>query len=56
MTFKNIFLKELRDSTDAVQGIAQARRWPCEPIILSIGPFEGPTEVQLNSWQKPSSL
>ena len=25
-------------------------RWPCEPIILSIGYFEAPTEFQLNSW------
>ena len=28
----------------------QAVRWPCEPVILSIGHFEGPTEVELNSW------
>ena len=31
------------------QGSAQNVRWPCQPIILLIGHFEGPTEVQLNS-------
>ena len=33
-------------------GIAQNVRWTCEPIILSIGRFEGPSKVQLNSWCK----
>ena len=32
------------------QGIVQTVRWPCEPIILLIGHFEGPTEAQLKSW------
>ena len=31
-------------------------RWPCKPIILLIGHFEGLTEVQLNSWWKAASL
>ena len=35
---------------------AQDVRWPCEPIILSIGHFEGLTEVQLNIWWKVFSL
>ena len=38
------------------QGTAQTFRWPCEPTILSIGHFESPTEVQLNSWWKTASL
>ena len=29
------------------QGTAQTVRWPCKLIILSIGHFQGPTEVQL---------
>ena len=37
-------------STHGAQGIAQTVRWPCEAIILLIGHFKGPTEVQLNSW------
>ena len=32
------------------QGTAQTFRWPCKPIILSIGHFQSPTELQLNSW------
>ena len=40
---------EFLDSAHCAQGIAQTIRWPCELIILSIGYFEGPTEVQLNS-------
>ena len=31
-------------------------RWPCKPIIFLIGHFEGPTEFQLKSWYKASSL
>ena len=31
------------------QGSAQNVRWPCQPIILLIGHFGGPTEVQLSS-------
>ena len=54
MTFKKIFVKEFSDSTHGIQAIAETLRWPCEPIILSIGHFESPTEVQLNSWQKAS--
>ena len=30
--------------THGAQGVAQTATWPCEPIILSIGPFESPTE------------
>ena len=50
MTFKKIFVKEFSDHIHGIQKIAQTLRWSCEPIILSIGHFEGPTEVQLNSW------
>ena len=32
------------------QGTILNVRAPCELIILSILHFEGPTEVQLNSW------
>ena len=56
MPFKNIFVKEFSDSTHGIQGIAQTLRWPCEPIILSIEHFEGPTEVQLNIRQKATNL
>ena len=31
-------------------------RWPCGSIILLIGHFKSPTEVQLNSWLKTASL
>ena len=34
---------------DGTQGTFQSVRWPCETTILSIGHFESPTEVQLNS-------
>ena len=37
-------------STHGAEEIAQTVRWLCEPIILSIGPFDSPAEVQLNSW------
>ena len=37
-------------SSQGTHRTLQVVRWPCEPIILSIGHFEGPTEVQLNSW------
>ena len=37
-------------NTGGTHGTLQAVRWPCEPIILSIGHFEGQMEVQLNSW------
>ena len=41
---------EFLANTDGTHGTLQTVRWPCEPIILSIGHFEGRTEVQLNSW------
>ena len=37
-------------NTDDTHGTLKTVRWPCEPIISSIGHFEGPTDVQLNSW------
>ena len=48
--FKEIFVKEFSDSTYGIQEVAQTLIWSWESIILSIGYFEGPTEVQLNSW------
>ena len=36
---------ELFTNTHGAQGIAQTVKWPCEPIILSIGHFKRPTEV-----------
>ena len=50
MTYKKIFVKEFTDSTNSIQGIAYTLRWLCEQILLSLGHFEGLTEVQLNSW------
>ena len=47
MTFKKIFVMEFSDSKHGIRVIAQTLRWPCEPIILLIGHFEGPTKVQL---------
>ena len=47
---------EVSAGTHGTQGIAQTFRWPCELITLSIGHFEGPTEVQLNSWWKAASF
>ena len=41
---------EFLSNTDGTNQILQIGRWPCEPIILSNGHFEGPTEVQLNIW------
>ena len=41
---------EFLADTDGTHGILQTVRWSCEPIILSMGHFEGPSEVQLNSW------
>ena len=49
-------MKEFSDSTYGIQEIAQTFIWSWESIILSIGYFEGPTEVQLNSWWKTVSL
>ena len=36
-------------NTDGTQKTLQTVRWLCEPVILSIGHFEGRPEVQLNS-------
>ena len=41
---------EFLTSAQGTNRTLQSVRWPCEPIILSIGHFESPTEVQLNSW------
>ena len=60
--FKNLLIckifsaKESSASTHGSQGTAQTVRWPCEPIILSIGHFEGQTEVKLSSWWRTVSL
>ena len=32
------------------KGTAQTVTWLCEAMFLPINHFEGPTEVQLNSW------
>ena len=47
---KKKLLMEFLASSQGTHRTLQVVRWPCEPIILSIGHFEGPTEVQLNSW------
>ena len=47
---KNNSVMEFLVNTDCIHGTLQTVRWPCEPIILSIEHFEGPTEIQLNSW------
>ena len=47
---------EFLANTDDTHGTLESVRWSCEPIILSVGHFEGSTEVQLNSWLKTSSL
>ena len=36
--------------SQGTQGTPQTISWPCEPIILPIGHFQGPAEVQLKSW------
>ena len=43
-------MRQFPTNTHGSQGIAQTVRWPWEQIILLIGHFERPTEVQLNSW------
>ena len=43
-------------NTDGTQKTLQTVRWLCEPVILSIGHFEGRPEVQLNSWWKTADL
>ena len=50
MAFKKGFVQEFSDSTHGIQEIAETLRRPCKPIILLIGHFEGPTEVQMKSW------
>ena len=40
---------EFLASANDTQGIAQTVRWPWKLIILSIGHFEVPAEVQQNS-------
>ena len=47
---------EFLANTDGAHGTLETVRWPYEPIILSIGHFEGPTEVQLHGWWKAASL
>ena len=47
---KKIFVMDFLDWTQGTQRTSWIVPWPCEPIILSIRNFEGPTEVQLNSW------
>ena len=42
-------VKEFLTSTHGTLETPHSVKWPCEPIILWIGHFEGPTEVQLNS-------
>ena len=49
------YMKEFLASTYGTLGALDNVRWPCEPIIFSIGHFESPTEVQLNSWRKTIS-
>ena len=43
-------------STRGIQGTAETMRCPCEPMHLSIGRFEGPNEVQLNSWRRTVNI
>ena len=43
-------MKEFVANTHGILGTLETVIWPCEPIILSIGDFESPTEVQPNSW------
>ena len=49
-------MEEVSAGTHGTQGTAETVRWPCELVILWIEHFEGPTEVQLNSWRKGASL
>ena len=44
---------EFLANTDGAHDILQAVRWPCEPIILSIGYFESPIEVQRIVGERP---
>ena len=47
--FKKNSVKVVLASTHGPLGTPHTVRWPCEQIILSIGHFKHPTEVQLNS-------
>ena len=47
---KKFSMKEFLACTHGTPGIAQTVKWPYEPMILLIRHFEGPTEVQLDSW------
>ena len=40
---KNWLFKRLPLMSCSTQGTAETIRWPCKPIVLSIGRFEGPT-------------
>ena len=37
-------------NTDETLVTPQTVRWPCKPIILWVGHFKGPTEIQLKSF------
>ena len=53
---KNLFWRSLWMMSCCTLVTPQNLRCPCKPIILSIGFFEGPTEVPMNSWWKAASL
>ena len=46
----NDFFFQKKSCLCCTQRTAQSVRWPCKPIILSIGHFEGSTEIQLSNW------
>ena len=43
-------MTEFLTSTQGTQVTPHTIGWPWEPIILSIGHFQGITKIQLNSW------
>ena len=47
---KKFSVKQFLASTHDTLGTRQTVRWPCEPIILSIGYLKSSTEVELNRW------
>ena len=53
---KNLLWRSLWMMSCCILVTPQNVRCPCKPIILSIGLFEDPTEVPLNSWWKAASL
>ena len=53
---KEISMMEFLASTHGTQEMTQTIRWNWKPIIFWLGQFEGPTEVQLDSWWKAASL